>query len=949
MEYNTDTLISELLDHVDWVEHEPVEIPFGDLLGSWLPFARKVLHEESALCHLLSATALRELEEQLLRRWSEIAAPAMTLEMHAHSLTGALEGETSAARYHYFVKKILGTKQGLQSLFEEYPVLKRQLGEVFFFWLESSTEFLERLDLLNLGPVQSLRAGLSDSHNRGRTVLRVTFETGVTLFYKPKQMKIAVLFNQLLEELNAKGLSAVLRPYRVIDCGAYGWVENIERSPCQTKEEVSLYYERAGALLCLMYLLQGTDFHCENVIASGAFPMLVDLETFFHPEMRNVELEEVPLSTRHSVLESGFLPFFQIGEPGKKCVNLGGLPTEENQEYGSPSLSWEALFTDEMRILYRSQKVQLSENRVELEGQLQWAQDHISEIIKGFTSLYRFVQSHRELVPSWIEPFAQAPVRFVCRDTQLYGRLLQRITDPQVVRGEENMLEELKVLRDFLLQKGNEHLLPIWEEEQQALLRHDIPYFESHPGSTALFIGERKVMDDCFSTPTIAKVRERVAQMSEEDLTLQTSFITGSLYPFKASMQKESQSRNFATAAERVSDKDLEERAVAIGKQLLSQATIAPSGCLSWLSLEVLPMQDQMLFQTLSPTLYSGVLGIALFFSALYAKTGDPLWKEAVQNALSAFRKTLHKDVGRRWPGALGIGAMAGAGGMIYAAAHIGSLLNDPSYLDDAGRIASFCRQDHIDADKAFDVIGGSAGCILALLALHEKRADPSLLTFAKACGQHLERNFVEEERGGWGRWKLLGFSHGIAGIAYSLLKLSRVINEPAFSQLADRAIAWERKFFSTERGNWPDFRRQPPDDTVSWCHGATGIGLGRVAMLRLKQDAQIEKEIAVAIEATKKSLFTLPQQLCCGVLGRLEFLFTAAEFLQDKPLQRETEKLLATFLQEVDLQGRFRCFPNLPEQLHSPGFMQGMAGVGYTFLRFADRGKTLPQVLLLD
>ena len=44
------------------------------------------------------------------------------------------------------------------------------------------------------------------------------------------------------------------------------------------------FYRRAGHLLCLMYVSSSTDFHDENLVACGEFPVPIDLETVFNPE-----------------------------------------------------------------------------------------------------------------------------------------------------------------------------------------------------------------------------------------------------------------------------------------------------------------------------------------------------------------------------------------------------------------------------------------------------------------------------------------------------------------------------------------------------------------------------------------------------------------------------------------------------------------------------------------
>ena len=43
---------------------------------------------------------------------------------------------------------------------------------------------------------------------------------------------------------------------------------------CTAPEEIQRFYERQGGYLALLYVLQATDFHFENLIAAGEHPVL---------------------------------------------------------------------------------------------------------------------------------------------------------------------------------------------------------------------------------------------------------------------------------------------------------------------------------------------------------------------------------------------------------------------------------------------------------------------------------------------------------------------------------------------------------------------------------------------------------------------------------------------------------------------------------------------------
>ncbi|MBX4341401.1 DUF4135 domain-containing protein, partial [Mycobacterium tuberculosis] len=61
----------------------------------------------------------------------------------------------------------------------------------------------------------------------------------------------------------------------------YGWQEYIAYRECLTEEELKRFYYRQGGYIALLYFFRSSDFHFENIIASGEFPVLIDLETLF--------------------------------------------------------------------------------------------------------------------------------------------------------------------------------------------------------------------------------------------------------------------------------------------------------------------------------------------------------------------------------------------------------------------------------------------------------------------------------------------------------------------------------------------------------------------------------------------------------------------------------------------------------------------------------------------
>lgn len=139
--------------------------------------------------------------------------------------------------------------------------------------------------LLNLDEtdyVTSIRLGIGDRHRGGKSVAIVTFSNKSTIIYKPRNLSIDKHFGELINYIN-KSLNIDLISPQVILREDYGWAEYIDYKECNSEIEVQQYYFRIGCLLSILYTLEATDFHYENIVCNGAFPVLIDLESFFSP------------------------------------------------------------------------------------------------------------------------------------------------------------------------------------------------------------------------------------------------------------------------------------------------------------------------------------------------------------------------------------------------------------------------------------------------------------------------------------------------------------------------------------------------------------------------------------------------------------------------------------------------------------------------------------------
>jgi type 2 lantibiotic biosynthesis protein LanM len=333
--------------------------------------------------------------------------------------------------------------------------------------------------------------------------------------------------------------------------------------------------------------------------------------------------------------------------------------------------------------------------------------------------------------------------------------------------------------------------------------------------------------------------------------------------------------------------------------------------------------------------------------------TAEADYRELALKAIQPLQVVL-RECGQEAASIMGIGGAIGIGSVVYAMTRISQLLGEPSLLEDAQHAACLITAEAIAGDTALDVIAGSAGTILGLLALYEVAPSQAILDRAAMCGQHLLR-VRTPSAGGYRTWSTLqgkpatGFSHGAAGIIYALLRLYATTQDREIFAAACEGIVWENSLFSPEAGNWADVQGDAsPIFMTTWCHGAPGIALARIGGLAMLDTPQIRADIEVALYKTQQAAIQGPDHLCCGNLGRAEILLTASQRLARPELAHMAREKAALVVTKAEKRGSFVLNALLPQRLYNPCFFQGLAGIGYGLLRLT-YPDVLPSVLLWE
>lgn len=904
--------------------------------------------------------------DKLFQTLALISHKTLVLEVNVARLREELKGDTPEERYNYFFNKLRDSNVAL-SILEEYSVLTRQAVITIDNWVHTSLEFLQNLckdwqklcESFNsgksMGKLESLDIGAGDSHRGGHSVIILKFDIGAKLVYKPRSLSIDATFQTFLLWLNEKGDHPTLRTLKIVDQHSHGWVEYVHYKSCTSEDEVKNYYVRQGCFLALLYLLEATDFHAENLIANGEQPVLVDLEALFHPRIK--ESENLTHKIGHSVIRTGLLPqkMWVGGSENEQGIDLSGIGNKDGQTMPFRVPQWEKVNTDEIHLALKPIKIPGNSNRPQLNEKEVNPLHYRKCVIEGFELTYKLLEQHQEELLAengLLDSFASCEIRFISRSTRTFSLLLNESYHPDYLR---NAIDRDRLFDQLWAEVKNQpHLAEIIKYEIKDLQLGDIPFFSTSPNSSNIYSSFGKCIPNFLEKSGLEMVKNRLLNFSKNDLERQIWFINASFASLSMGLEEVSswEYEPPKRAFEPYSNDPIE-IAKHIGNRLINLAD-QQDKWVSWTGVSLLGEKTWSLLPV-GHDFFHGLPGIIMFLSYLGLQTSEDKYSEFAQRAFETLRFQLSKLNKER----MTIGAFDGMGGLLYLYLHLGVIWQDSDLLFEAEKSAESIRA-LISKDRAMDVISGSAGSILSLYALYKYKPSSYLADIIVRCGDHLLKHSKQMNQGlGWetlgSNIPLAGISHGCAGIAYSLLIASFVSGENRFRDAAKEALVYEQSLFLPEVGNWLDIRE---DDTSSielkndlpkymtaWCHGAPGIGMARLACLDYLDDSMLKQDVEISIKTTLANGFGQNHSLCHGDLGNLDFLLQIQQKAFPFDVEKQVREITLNIYKSINDYG-WLC--GIPMNIETPGLMTGLAGIGYEFLRIHNP-KKMPSVLILD
>ncbi|WP_433260005.1 type 2 lanthipeptide synthetase LanM family protein [Actinosynnema sp. CS-041913] len=859
--------------------------------------------------HVLTDTITRQLDARLV----DLSARTLVLLVNRDRLAGTLTGATPADRFADFIRAMC-TAERLGELAVEFPVLARLAAQACLQAVDGCCELLLRFAADRAGIAAELCAGeqatlvrvegqAGDRHQGGRSVAVLWFADHRRVVYKPRPVALHARFTELARWLTERVPELRLRTAGVVVRPSHGWLEFVEHRACADVAEVNLFYRRQGALLALLYAIDGTDVHCENLISCGDQAVLIDLETMLHPTLATIA-DPAARALSRSVQRTSLLPQMFLGEHG--ALDISGLGGDRGAPYPVDAVRWASPATDEMRLVRLPAEFPGSLNRPRLADREIDPGDHKAALLAGFRTGYEAIMTGRHELAGLLDACADHPVRVLVRPTRLYATLLDESTHPSLLRDALDRDRAFDLL--WADTPADSPAAGLVGAEIADLWAGDIPLLSTTPAERDLWTSDGRRVENVLPTPGLVSVRTKIAAMDAADRRDQEWLISATLATRSADVVHRS-TDTVATSATTLERERLVAAACGIADRIVADALRAGDRA-NWLGVELVEDRHWQVLP-MGAGLGEGYSGVALFLAELARVTGIARYRDV---ALAAIRRVPDLLDGLRanpdLPAAAGVGAHLGLGGLCHALARLGPLLDEPAI---AGWLADLLTiMPPVGPDTPRGFADGLAGGLVAMRSVHVQTGLEEARELARRYADTLEASrgpLNADPPAASGGPLRPGFAHGEAGIAWALTRHGGVKHP----------------------GNGP----LPADP--GWCSGGAGIALARAEVSGWTD----ELRDWVAGPADGSALRNM--SLCHGEMGVLEVLSELAG--HDGRIAAIRDRRAGQLVAALERSGP-SC--GIPDGVVVPNLLTGLSGIGYGLLRLGSAGE-VPSTLLLD
>lgn len=775
------------------------------------------------------------------------------------------------------------------------------------------------------GDIIGIRCSEGDMHN-GKTVARVKFESGELLF-KPRNENNAELMKSVIRFI-ASGSDII--DYKFIEyfqCEGISWEKIVEPAYCRNKQEMQDYYYRSGVMTACFYFLGSFDMHHENVIACGAYPVIVDCETLARAQFHEL-IKMDPKDVRVSVLATSFLPYVNDNNP--LDINISGLFPEK----GVSKIEQAGMDINADGLLQYSKKnieIEAEKNIVcTKNGDVISFLDARTKIKEGFTAACHFAMQHKADFIELIRDFSirnEVNLRQILRGTQAYYTFVRASNHPQMLSDEDKRDDLFDILRRNFV-AGPFGYLRV-QNEIAELKKGNIPLYYTTPNSQDLMGGGRIICSNYFSESPLETIYRRINEFSEDMLEYQLHLIDKSIFVVQSDEFFGYSFMPKYHSEEKMTEDWMEDNIKAYANYLkksefLVDVNVGSMECVGFSKgNRIFSMGD------INYAIYENG-GFPLFLTYYGLKFDDNAAIETGKHYTEFFIRKF-QNLQNKFTEKDNLSVFAGFGGVLYVTFNMYVATQDAYYLNNYIEEARFIidklyQQDSFTAED-FDYINGSATTVYfickTLLKMPNKlgELEMSLRNLLKKMTDSAERIVFNSS----------GFAHGITGVAVELSMFNSLLNKPSTHMLIENLLAYENKLNDSKPSEQMNY--------FTWCNGKSGLALGRHLISKYAPDCddKIVNPIDWNCWINEFDWYHCDNMcLCHGTFGNIEIasVITGGDSINDiRELNRPFDRI-----QDIV------WIKDLPYNFEN--FMAGCGGIAYVMLELLGAA---PSILSLD
>ena len=436
-------------------------------------------------------------------------------------------------------------------------------------------------------------------------------------------------------------------------------------------------------------MLGATDFHEDNFIVDGEYPVPIDLETLcsvsLTPGKQLYGMQKLPdIWSKENVSFTMMLPrWYGASATGPEAVVASAIAGRDaDQVWPIIKPVFENLGTDQLAMKLEYKKLLASDSQPTLKNSPIDPWQYMEQVLEGFNTTYSTILTHRHQLTcdnGPLQPLSQLQTRVILRDTNYYVDMLFWSTAPDnLISGAAYDVALEYVCGAPLETESDPQGFGFCDDEKAQFWRRNVPYFTGMTNSRFLHLDNGREIGPLKDVSGFEYVKTQLmTQFSEKDRQWQCHTIDRALTMSKPI--KHHKAQNISEDPEQITS--LESQALtkikSFSKQLQDAAIPSENGP-QWLSLGRWSQSQFPQIGLPLPWVPFGATGAAIFLANTAKRFNEG---KSYELATQATKNTAGMTLRYQKDLALHLDGLFGSGLVLYALLVCHKHFHDEEYL----------------------------------------------------------------------------------------------------------------------------------------------------------------------------------------------------------------------------------------------------------------------------